>query len=156
MAIKKMTYERMEQLMSHLPGRELKDCSTAPDGYLGATIMEDGSCFKYSESNLDDYYKYGRDAWCLNGYDNGYEKGEPTDIAYFTKDGGLAVKVYRVTKSELKSLIAKYPIGTPLYVGTKRVNQAICKVGGYSRRYKGYMSSKGTTSKRSCRAGAAG
>ena len=129
-AIKKMTYERMEQLMSHLPGRELKNCSKSPDGYPGATILEDGSYYEYDFMNADEYYKYGRDAWCLNGYDNGYNKGEPTNIAYFAKDGGDAVKVYRITKSELKSLIARYPIGTPLYVGTKRVNQAICKVGG--------------------------
>ncbi len=82
------------------------------------------------------------------------ENSESGVIAlYYYKSLDKSDCIADVQIARLKNINAKYPVGTPLYVGTKRVNQAICKVGGYSRRYKAYASNKGATSKRSCRAG---
>lgn len=59
------------------------------------------------------------------------ENSESGAVAlYYYKSPGKSDYIADVQIARLKNINAKYPIGTPLYIGTKRVNQAICKVGG--------------------------
>ena len=136
-----LTFERMQFLMDKL-GRTIEDggykmyesgSDYVIDADLNAELHTD-PCDKFFFIDERDFDKY-------NNLDYKY------DVDIFFHDHGDTTHYVYIKPRTLREINARYP------VGTKRVNQAICKVGGYSGRYKAYTSSRTGVSKSLCDCG---
>lgn len=126
-----LTFERMQFLMSKL-GWSLRPTPSYLQGKFDS---------RYKFIVLDDLTLSGtfhptKNFWAVpKGYEDNWscedENSESGVTAlYYYKSLDKADYIADVQIARLKNINAKYPIGTPLYVGTKRVNQAICKAWG--------------------------
>lgn len=151
-----LTRDQMEFLAEKL-GYEITYLSDTTvekrlNGYW--VLLTDGTIRPFRESDHNFWAIYSEDNYKFNpGYE--YE----VLVSYIwdsTVNDRRSDSYIKLIPKDFIPACKKYFGGTPLYVGTKRVNQAICKVGGYSRRYKGYTSKRMVVSKRSCDCGVAG
>lgn len=140
-----LTHERMQFLMDKTgDGFEGTDYEKY-DGSKDYALFDDLSAKKLPNASGKFCFIHGSDIDDYNGIDDTYSV-----VAIYFMDNKKKIDYALINPNKLRAANAKYPVGTPLYVGTKRVNQAICKAGGYSRRYKGYTSKRMGVSKRSC------
>ena len=120
-----LTFERMQFLMDKMgasfEGTSYKKYDGSKDYVLyddlSAKIVPNARgkfCF-VSDSEINNY----------NDTDNKYGV-----VAVYFMDDKKKINYALISPGKLRAVNAQYFGGTPLYVGTKRVNQAICKVGG--------------------------
>ena len=125
-----LTYEQMEFLAKKLR-YEIVHLNTVHyyKHYSdNKAILADGTLRSFTDT--DDAF------WCVstlhvNDYPKGYEFQVLVDYVKRNERGKRCANTYiQLVPRDFIPACKKYFGGAPLYVGTKRVNQAICKVGG--------------------------
>lgn len=120
-----LTHERMKFLMDKM-GTSFEGTTYAKyDGSKDYALFDDLSAKKLPNASGEFCFVSSGEIDNYNDADNTYG----VVAVYFAEDK-KKINYALISPAKLRATNAQYFGGTPLYVGTKRVNQAICKVGG--------------------------
>lgn len=134
---KPMTYDRLMYLakMAGFKAKELEYSETPPQTNM---------LVLYDDGNVEINSSLQEGAWNASTRANDtLDYDTQNDLEFGFVKNGQYVAYVNVKKYKLLSAIKAYPDGVPLYVGTKRVNQAICKVGGVLKTVQGIYVKQG-------------
>ena len=131
-----LTFERMRFLMDKM-GASFNDTDVKYNRIHDYVLFDDLSAKTLSNASGKFCFVNSRSIYNYNDRDS-----DMAFVPIYFYDNGKATHYAIINPKKLLATNAQYP-ATPLYVGTKRVNQAICKVGGVLKTVQGIYVKQG-------------